>query len=172
MFQTERLLVRHITDADVEAMHAVYGDAEAMKWVDDGQPLDRQGCIQWIDVTHRNYMSRGYGMSALVLKRTDAIAGFCGLVHPGRQPQVEIKYALLRAYWGQGLATEAVRGMLDYAREHLKIPRVIATIAPENKASRRVLLKVGMNHLETHRNEDETYTETLVWLVENFGNRD
>ncbi|MEO0825763.1 MAG: GNAT family N-acetyltransferase [Cyanobacteria bacterium J06639_16] len=102
MFQTKRLLVRHITDADVEAMHAVYGDAEAMKWVDDGQPLDRQGCIQWIDVTHRNYMSRGYGMSALVLKRTDAIAGFCGLVHPGRQPQVESNTRFYAPIGGRG----------------------------------------------------------------------
>ena len=167
MFETERLLVRHIAMADIEAMHAVYGDADAMRWVDDGQPLDRQGCTEWVGVTHRNYATRGYGMSALVLKQFEEIVGFCGLVHPGGQPDVEIKYALLRSYWGQGLATEAVRGMLDYARSRLRVQRIIATIAPENKASRRVLLKAGMVHLETQGNEDDAYTETLVWVPDN-----
>jgi RimJ/RimL family protein N-acetyltransferase len=123
IYQTERLLVRHITDGDVDAMHAVYGDAVAMQWVDDGQPLDRQGCMRWIAVTKRNYATRGYGMSALVLKH--------------------------------------------YAAERLDLRRVIATTAPENEASQRVLLKVGMSHLETTRDEDGSCTKTFVWLAGN-----
>lgn len=167
IFQTERLLVRHINDGDVDAMQAVYGDAKAMRWVDDGQPLDREGCIRWIEVTKQNYAARGYGMSALVLRQSGAVVGFCGIVHPGGQPDAEIKYALLRAHWGKGLATEAVRGMLAYAVERLDLRRVIATTAPENEASQGVLLKVGMSHLETTVNEDGSHTNTFVWLAEN-----
>jgi RimJ/RimL family protein N-acetyltransferase len=170
IFQTERLLVRHITDGDVDAMQAVYGDAKAMRWVDDGQPLDRESCIRWIEVTKQNYAARGHGMSALVLKQSGAVIGFCGIVHPGGQPEAEIKYALLREYWGQGLATEAVEGMLAYAAKHLGLLKVIATAAPENEASQRVLLKVGMSHLETTLNEDGSHTKTFVWLAENSEN--
>lgn len=146
-------------------MHAVYGDAGAMRWVDDGQPLDREGCVRWIEVTKQNYATLGYGMSALVLKHSGAVVGFCGIVHPGGQPEAEIKYALLRAHWGKGLATEAVRGMLAYAVERLDLSRVIATTAPENEASERVLLKTGMSHLETTLNEDGSHTKTFVWLA-------
>jgi hypothetical protein len=42
-------------------MFAVYGDAGAMRWVGDGRPLDRDRCVRWIDVTHRNYELHGYG---------------------------------------------------------------------------------------------------------------
>jgi RimJ/RimL family protein N-acetyltransferase len=106
-------------------------------------------------------------MSALVLKQSGAVIGFCGIVHPGGQPDAEIKYALVRAHWGKGLATEAVRGMLAYAVERLDLHRVIATTAPENEASQRVLLKVGMSHLEATVNEDGFHTNTFVWLAEN-----
>jgi ribosomal-protein-alanine N-acetyltransferase len=163
IYHTEHLLVRHITDEDVAAMHAVYGDAEAMRWVDDGQPLDREGCQRWIEVTKENYATRGYGMAALVLKQSGSVVGFCGIVHPGGQLEPEIKYALLQEYWGQGLATEAVEGMLAHAARHLGLQKVIATTAPENEASHRVLLKVGMSHLETTPQEDGSLTMTFVW---------
>jgi len=45
----------------------------------------------------------------------------------------------LRSYWGQGLATEAVAALLAFAGEILGIEHVIATVAPDNTASHRVL---------------------------------
>src|SRR5579871_739553 len=112
VFETLRLIARQIQPDDVEAMLAVYGDAEAMRWVGDGQPLDRAQCEQWVTVTHRNYATRGYGMYALVERQSGAVIGFCGLVHPGGQPEAEIKYALRREFWGQGFATEAAAALL------------------------------------------------------------
>lgn len=147
-------------------MHAVYGNAEAMRWVDDGRPLDRPGCVAWIEITRRNYNERGYGMYALELDQGGDVVGFCGLVHPGGQEIPEIKYAFLRDHWGQGLATEAVRGMLAHAAEHLGLACVIATVAPENTASLRVLAKSGMSYLESRRNEDGSMTDTYMWSAE------
>ena len=152
LFTTERLLARPIALIDVEDMFAVYGDAESMRWVGDGVPLPRDGCVHWIEVTHNNYQNRGYGMSALVLKATGEVMGFCGLVHPGGQAEPEIKYALKRAYFGQGFASEAVVGMLRYGREVLGLNHIIATVAPENTASLRVLQKAGM--VEVSRSAD------------------
>jgi RimJ/RimL family protein N-acetyltransferase len=166
MFQTERVRVRHLTEKDLDALYAVYGDAEAMRWVDDGEPIAWEDCVKWLDVTLRNYEVRGYGMSALVLKATDSVIGFCGVVHPGGQLEPEIKYALLRDYWGQGLATEVVRGMLAYVATYFSLDRVIATIDPGNGASRRVLLKSGMTYLHTQTDEAGDVVETLVWQVE------
>ena len=49
-----------------------------------------------VEVTNRNYQTRGYGMSAVVLKAEGEVAGFMGLVHPRAQPEIELKYALKR----------------------------------------------------------------------------
>ncbi len=163
MFSTERLHVRHIEPADVDAMHAVYGDADAMRWVGDAVPLAREYCAEWIVITQRNYALRGYGMSALAERDSSEVIGFCGLVHPGGQPEVEIKYALRREYWGKGFATEAVTGMLAYGASSFAITRVIATTAPENIASHRVLSKAGMLRGELQRNEDGSFTQLFEW---------
>jgi RimJ/RimL family protein N-acetyltransferase len=144
-------------------MLRVYGDAEAMRWVGDGEPLDRVGCEHWIEITHRNYATRGYGMSALIEKQSGEIVGFCGLVHPGGQPEAEIKYAFSGEYWGQGYATEAAIGLLDYGASTHGIDYVIATVAPDNAASQRVLLKSGMQLGELRDNEDGTFTQLFTW---------
>jgi RimJ/RimL family protein N-acetyltransferase len=165
IFQTERLRVRHITDEDAKHLYAVYGDAEAMRWVDDGEPIAWEDCGRWVDVTLRNYEMYGYGMSAVVLKSSDTVIGFCGIVHPGGQQEAEIKYAFLRAYWGQGFATEVVRSMIAYGENHFALRRIIATIDPDNGGSRRVLIKSGMSYCDTQRHEDGSYTEILDWCA-------
>ncbi len=125
-------------------MHAVYGDADAVRWVGDGEPLSRARCEEWFAVTQRKYRNRGYGMAAMVERRSQGVIGFCGLVHPSGQPEAEIKYALRGEFWGQGFATEAAVGLLRHGAEVFALEQVIATTAPQNAASHRVLLKAGM----------------------------
>lgn len=175
MYRTERLIVRQMTADDYDALYATYSDPDAMKWVDDGLPITPEDCARWLDITLRNYATRGYGMSAITLAGgadgtdgTDATAGtgevigFCGLVHPGGQPDAELKYALRRAYWGHGYATEAARGMLDHARDTFGLTRVIATIAPDNRASDRVLCKLGFEYVEQRIDDGEP---TAVYAI-------
>lgn len=164
LYHTPRLWVRRLTIADVDDMYAVYADPQAARWVDDGQPIAYDECRLWIRVTERNYATRGYGMSAMASRSDGAVVGFCGLVHPGGQPEVELKYALRRSHWGQGLATEAARGMLEYGRQAFGIERVIATIAPQNTASARVLMKLGMVHIDERAEPDGS--TTAVYAVE------
>jgi RimJ/RimL family protein N-acetyltransferase len=163
IFETPRLVARHLEPADADAMHDVYGDAAAMRWVGDGEPLDRAGCVHWIEVTARNYALRGYGMSALVERASGRIVGFGGLVHPGGQTEVELKYALRRDCWGRGFATEAAAGFLAYGAAAFGIRRVIATTAPDNLASHRVLLKAGMQRGDLRRNDDGSQTQLFAW---------
>jgi [ribosomal protein S5]-alanine N-acetyltransferase len=163
IFETPRLLARHIELADADAMHAVYGDADVVRWVGDGQPLDHAQCEHWVEVTHRNYAARGYGMFALLERESRRVIGFCGLVHPGGQVEAEIKYALRRELWGFGFATEAVAALLSYGSLVLGIHHVIATTAPENTASHRVLLKAGMHRGELKGNDDGSFTQLFSW---------
>jgi RimJ/RimL family protein N-acetyltransferase len=163
MFQTARLQVRWWVDEDVADLLAVYGDAEAMRWVGDGQPLPLAQCEEWLRVTRRNYEARGYGMSALVERATGRVVGFCGLVHPGGQAVAELKYALRREHWGRGLASEAATGMVEHAASVLGLREIIATAAPENLASHRVLVKAGLQRAELRDNDDGSQTQVFRW---------
>ena len=163
IFETPRLIGRHLVASDLDAMHAVYGDASAMRWVGDGEPLERERCARWIDVTHRNYALRGYGMTALVDRATGDTVGFIGLVHPNDQIEAELKYALHRAWWGRGLATEGATGMLAYAASMLGLEQVMATAAPEHTLSHRVLIKAGLQRGAVRHNADGSLTQLFAW---------
>ncbi|WP_374675345.1 GNAT family N-acetyltransferase [Ideonella sp.] len=163
VFETHRLRARRLVAADAEAMHRVYGDADAMRWVGDGEPLDRPACEHWVQVTHRNYATRGYGMFTLTDRHGGAVLGFCGLVHPGGQVEAELKYALAREAWGQGLATEAAAAMLCTGHRLFGLAHIIATVAPAHVASQRVLLKAGMRFGAFRPGEGSDAAQCFDW---------
>lgn len=163
LFETRRLRVRRMSSDDYDMLLVVYGDPEAMRWVDDGEPISEDDAARWIGVTLRNYETRGYGMCAVELAATNEVVGFCGLVHPGGQEAAELKYALRREHWGKGLATEAARGMVRYGTEEFGLDEIIATVAPENAASQNVLAKAGFRAAEVQANEDGTQTAVFRW---------
>ena len=162
-FNTERLLVRRWLESDLDALLAVYGDADAMRWVGDGRAITRDECAQWLEVTRTNYEKRGYGMFAVEQLASHGVVGFCGIVHPGGQPEPEVKYAFLRSCWGRGFATEAVTGLIAYAARNLGLTHIIATAAPANIGSHKVLLKAGMRRGELRPNPDGTSTQLFSW---------
>jgi [ribosomal protein S5]-alanine N-acetyltransferase len=163
LFLTPRLRCRRWRRSDLDAIVAVYADPVVVRWVGDGEPATREGCTQWLDVTERNYTLRGYGMFALEALDTGVISGFCGLVHPGGQAEPEVKYAFPRERWGQGLATEAVAALLRYGAEAHGLQRIIATVAPANLASQRVLEKVGARLDHQRANDDGSTSCVFVW---------
>ena len=163
VFETARLRARRIDEPDVDAMLAVYGDREVVRFVGDGEPLDRAACQRWVEVTLENYRRRGYGMLALESRADGAVVGFCGLVHPGGQEDAEIKYAFLRSQWGQGFAGEAAPALLAWGAGARGLRRVIATVDPGHEASQRVLARAGMSRGEPRRNDDGSFTQVWVW---------
>lgn len=77
-----------------------------------------------------------------------ALVGVVGLRRQegpaGRGPDVEIVYSLEPARWGQGLAAEAARAVLDYAFGVVGLPRVTAEIDARNSSSAEVVERLGM----------------------------
>lgn len=163
LFATERLEARRLTLDHVPSMLAIYGDMETVTYVGDGEPLTQPECERWIEVTDRNFATRGYGMVGLFDKDSGELVGCAGVVHPGQQPEPEVKYAFRRDQWGKGLASEALQGILDFFRSLGRDDEVIATVAPGNAASQRVLTKQGFVLREVRQNEDGS--ETQVWSL-------
>ena len=82
-------------------------------------------------------------MWALEQKETGAFLGMVGFSEPEGWPGFELAGILARRCWGQGHATEAARAALDYAFTTLKKDRVISLVHPENRASIRVVERLG-----------------------------
>ena len=56
----------------------------------------------------------------------------------------ECFYALLPEYWGRGLATEAIKRLIDYGFQRLNIKQIVARISQNNPRSLRIANKLGM----------------------------
>ena len=79
-------------------------------------------------------------------KASGELIGFCG-IGPERVGEVEelnLGYRLARKHWRQGFATEAVKGVLQYAFDQKQCESVVVIIEPEHAASIRVTEKAGL----------------------------
>ena len=164
LFDTQRLRCRRWLPTDTDPLLAVYGDPVGAQYVGDGQPISPEECDLWLGVTNRNYAQHGYGMFALEALSSETTIGFCGLVHPDDQPEAEVKYSLLRSHWGEGLASELVPALLAFGAREFAMQRIIATVAPENLASQRVLQKSGMDFVEEQEDEQGLPMLVFEWL--------
>ena len=102
-FETERLMVRHFTPADLDDFASLCADPQVMRYMGDGNTLSRSAVAAWIDICQRKYVERGYGTSAVFEKHSGKFIGMCGVVRAPDNDFDELIYAYHVASWGQGL---------------------------------------------------------------------
>ena len=146
---TPRLRLRPFTEADLDAIHAVYADPDVMRFVGHGAHRTIEDTASAVRVYNDALARLGYSFLAVTEREGGALVGDGGL-HPlaGKGPDVELGYTLARSAWGRGYATELGRVLVAYAFEALDVERVVAQVEPANHASRRVLEKLGMTERE------------------------
>lgn len=145
--QTERLILRRFTDQDVDALYTLGTVPQIIKYTGN-KPFASHDDARHYLIAHplRDYQVYGYGRFACVYKETDAVIGFSGVKHLEEIAENELGYRFLPDYWGKGLATEAAVAVVAYARDSLKLPRLVSAIHPENQASKNVVRKLGFRY--------------------------
>jgi ribosomal-protein-alanine N-acetyltransferase len=147
ILETDRLILRPLTINDLDPLFALYRDPEVRKYFPEGTLTHEETKeeLEWIINVY--YGQYGFGLWATILKATGAFIGRCGLLPwtIDEQQEVEVAYLIDKAYWGQGLGTEAAQGIVHYAFEQLHLSRLICLIDAENQASQAVATKIGMS---------------------------
>jgi RimJ/RimL family protein N-acetyltransferase len=147
ILETQRLILRHLLIDDLDALFALYSNPEIRQYFPDSTLSHEQTKeeLEWFLHGHPEHPE--LGLWATIYKETGTFIGRCGLLPwtIEEQNEVEVAYLLDKAYWGKGLATEAARGIVDYAFDHLKLSRLICLIDPDNQASIKVAKNIGMN---------------------------
>ena len=142
---TERLVIREMVEED----HAPFilellndpsfirniGDRH-VRTTDDARAYIRKGPVV-------SYERFGFGLWLVELKDGTPI-GMCGLLRREVLEDVDIGFSYLPAYHSKGYGFEAARAVLDYARDVLHLPRVVAIVNANNAPSARLLEKLGM----------------------------
>jgi RimJ/RimL family protein N-acetyltransferase len=156
---TRRLSYRPVDTDDAEALHAVWSDPEVMRYLPSDPDASIDETVERIGRHRRRYDQTGYGLCAVIERESGDVVGVCGLFPvEWVGPDVEVAYHFARRVWGRGYATEAAGAWIDLALGPLGLPRVVALAYPANRASTRVMEKIGMGGVR----DVERYGETLV----------
>ncbi len=146
ILETERLTLRHQVPEDLDDLYALYCDPDVRKYIPDA-PRNYEEAreeLEWHQHGHPHHPE--LGLWATIHKESGAFIGRCGLLPwtlEGRE-EVEVAYLLAKAYWGQGLGSEAAQAIAQYGFETLQLSRLVCLIVPENTASVRVAERLGM----------------------------
>jgi RimJ/RimL family protein N-acetyltransferase len=167
---TERLLLEPISVPMIEAVvKGEWAELERLAnargpTVRPGPELIHRGFGWSMERIRRNPEWRLWGDRLMIARQGERrIVGsvvFHG--HPGEEGEAEVGYGVEESMQRQGLATEATRACVDWALRQPTVLSVSATTHPLNRASLRVLEKVGMERVGTR---DSTLGELLVYCI-------
>lgn len=152
--ETDRLVLRRFTAADVGNLVELDSDPEVMHYVTGGRPTSRDEIRDEVLPAFLAFYDRypGYGFLAVVEKATGDFLGWFHLrpAPEGGQPdEPELGYRLRRSAWGKGYATEGSRALIEKAFAELAAERVFAETMAVHTASRRVMEKAGLELVRT-----------------------
>ncbi|MFL6711032.1 MAG: GNAT family N-acetyltransferase, partial [Massilia sp.] len=136
---TARLRLRTLALEDAPFYLAVLNTPEFIRWIGDRQIRTEAQARDALAVGPLTMQSvRGFSLYLVERKADGVPIGICGLIKREALADVDIGYAFLPEFTGQGYATEAAAGVLDHAMA-LGLRRVVAITTPGNDASDAVL---------------------------------
>lgn len=147
--ETDRLLLRRFTIADLDELSVIFRDPKVVRYLGSGKPVNRAETEHALHTILRHWEQHGFGRWAVVFKETSELIGYGGLRSFHDTP--ELVYLLAQRYWGAGLATEIARASLKFGFRELGFERIVAMARRANRASQRVMEKVGMSFEKTAR---------------------
>ena len=163
MLETERLILRNWRESDIDHYLVLAGDVGYHCFSQPGRFLVRNAKEARAKVRERMVLfdRRKLGKFPIFLKKnglkeTGEFIGTCGIepFNVDGQPEVELGYRLCLEFWGKGYAREAATAVLKYGFDDLKLPKLVAFVLPQNRASVRILQQLGFQYLRDFKHAD------------------
>ena len=143
--ETPRLVIRRMTMADAEDIYEYGRDQEVSRHVLWDAYRSLGEARMYLKYVQRQYRLNEPASWGIELKATGRLIGTIGFMWWNQEYRsAEVGYSLARAYWNQGLMTEALRAVVKFGFEEMNLNRIEAQHETTNPASGRVMEKVGM----------------------------
>jgi len=142
--ETARLVLAPWQPADWAAFRPIATDPDVMRYITGGVAWTDDQIQAFVARQLKVYRERGFCRWKLVEKASGDLIGFCGVGFWKDSTEPEMGWWVARHLWGRGLATEAATTALGDAFERVGFDRLIAVAERENRASIRIMRKLGM----------------------------
>jgi RimJ/RimL family protein N-acetyltransferase len=142
---TPRLAFSEIAFEHGNELHELDSDPRVMRYIGSGQVRTGEDVDETMRRLPRAYrLYPGLGTWRATRRDNGDFVGWFALKYVPGTVEVEVGYRLRHAAWGRGFATEGARELVRYGFDELGLFRIIGITHPDNVASQRVLLKVGL----------------------------
>ena len=147
VLETERLVLRPVTEADKADLIALERDPEVMRFLNGGrtQPPDEPD----EDASYLTPRGHEPDVWAAVEKGSGSFVGWFSLRRGAEPGSAELGYRLRRAAWGRGYGSEGAKALVEAGFVRLRYKRIYAWTMAVNLASRRVMEKAGLRYVRT-----------------------
>ena len=145
VIETNRLILRRFTGADAAFILELLNEPAWKRYIGDRGINSLESARHYLEtVPIASYQRHGFGLYAMQQKVDTELVGMCGLIKRDGLDDVDIGFAVLSRFEGQGLATEAAAATLAYSRSTLGLKRLVAITSIDNERSARLLERLGM----------------------------
>lgn len=141
---TPRLHLRELNADDLNPFFQIFTDPEVTQFYNIPTFKRKAEARQLLQKRIERFYTKKGICWAIVLRNSKIVIGTCGFNAWYKHRQVgDLGYELARPYWNQGIMTEALTAIMRYGFEELGLVQQRAWVMPKNKASARVLEKIG-----------------------------
>ncbi|MCX7548485.1 GNAT family N-acetyltransferase [Xanthomarina sp. F1114] len=145
--ETNRLLISKFTEKDAPFFLELVNTPNWIKYIGDRDVKTIDAAKSYLkEGTIKSYSDFGFGFYKLLLKEDKGKAiGTCGLVKRDQLEHVDMGFAMLPAYEGQGYGFEASEEILKLAKNQFHLEKILAITLPSNNKSVKLLEKLGLS---------------------------
>lgn len=144
VLETPRLALDRITDQDLETIFVLRSDSQVLAYINKTPATSMAEAQQFLQIIDDALVSNAGITWGIFLKGTQQLIGTIALWRIVPQHMyAEIGYSLVPAYFRKGIMQEAIKEVIIYGFEVMKLHRIEANINPANEASRALLLRNG-----------------------------
>ena len=169
--ETERLVLRRVTESDYPEIMELRGNPETMKYIPRPLVTTKEEALHHFKMIDDKIESNEGINWAITYKDNPKLIGIIG--HYRIKPEhfrAEVGYMLLPEYHGKGIISEAIKEVVNYGFNEMKLHSIEAIIDPENFGSARVLEKnnfVKEAHLKENEFYEGRFLDTVIYSILN-----
>ena len=149
VIETQRLELNPVQSSDAEFIYALQNSPKWLKYIGDRNINSVDVARNYIqEKMEAHYKEHGYGNYAVFEKQSKKPVGTCGLFNRPGLEVVDIGFALLPEFEGNGYGSEAAFALLDHAKNELRLQKVSAIVLPDNKTSVNLIQRLGLSFIK------------------------
>ncbi|MGB0431431.1 MAG: GNAT family N-acetyltransferase [Bacteroidia bacterium] len=159
--RSKRLNLRELSENDAEYFYDLNSIEKVLRFTGDKPFKSIDKARLFLKQYVKTYTLNNMGRWAVIKNSNNSFIGWCGLKKHHDQ-LIDLGFRFYPKYWNQGFATEAAYKSLHYGFSNLNIKRIIANVQPQNKASIRVIEKLGFEYTGTSIKKRDTWNSYVI----------